>query len=115
MYPQSFQKYYTRSIGIIFLLIIFSLIFDYLNFGYHAETWHKIFHVFIGGFVVVYGWNNRKFWKPFCLAHGSFFLVIAGFGWMFPNFYGLDAFNLVDTVLHSIVGLSGLVIGLLRN
>ena len=46
--------------------------------------------------------------------NGGFFLLVAGFGWMFPDFYGLDAFNLVDTVLHSVVGVAGLVVGLMK-
>ena len=110
-----FQKYYTRVIGIAFLLVALSLGFDYLNFGYRAETWHKVFHILLGGVVVGYGWNNKKFWKPFCLANGGFFLLVAAFGWAFPDFYGLDAFNLVDTVLHSAVGVAGLGMGLLRD
>ena len=97
------------------MLIVFSLIFDYLQFGYHAETWHKIFHILIGGFVVGWGWNNKKFWKPFCMVNGIFFLAVAGFGWIFPNFHGIDAFNLVDTILHSVVGVAGLVVGLMKD
>lgn len=115
MHARFFQKYYTRIIGVAFLLVVISLIADYLQLGYRAETWHKIFHVVVGGFVVAYGWKNQKFWKPFCLVNGGFFLLVAGFGWMFPDFYGLDAFNFVDTILHSLVGVSGLVIGMLKN
>ena len=33
------------------------------------------------------------------------------FGWLFPDFGGLDAFNHLDTVLDSVVGISGLLIG----
>lgn len=38
-------KWYTRIIGIFFLLVIVSLVFDYLKSGFTAETMHKIFHV----------------------------------------------------------------------
>ncbi len=111
----NFQKDYTRIIGIFFILIIFSLIFDWVEFGHRPETWHKIFHVLLGIVVIKFGWNNKNFWKPFCLSNGAFFTFIALFGWTFMNFAGLDAFNLTDTILHSIVGLSGLIIGFLKN
>jgi len=106
------QKWYTRIIGIFFVLVALSLISDYLQFGFRHETMHKIFHVILGIGVLKFGWNNKKFWKPFCIANGAFFTFVALYGWIFPNFAGLDAFNLVDTILHSIVGLSGLIIGI---
>ncbi len=105
------QKWYTRIIGVAFTLVVVSLVIDFINFGYRAETWHKIFHVLLGIIVVYYGWNNENFWKPFSLANGAFFTFVAIFGWLFMDFAGLDAFNFVDTVLHSIVGVTGLLIG----
>ena len=109
------QKLYTRIIGIFFVLVAASLIFDYSKFGYRLETWHKIFHVALGIIVLYYGWNNKKFWKPFSLANGAFFTVIALFGFVIPDFHGLDAFNRIDSILHGIVGVSGLLIGLLKK
>src|SRR3989338_1324845 len=109
------QKYYTRLIGIFFVLVAITLITDYLKFGHRPETWHKIFHVLLGSIVLYYGWNNEKFWKPFALANGAFFTFVALFGLAFPDFGGLDAFNRLDTILHGIVGTSGLVIGLLNE
>jgi hypothetical protein len=109
------QKGYTRIIGIFFILIIISLIMDYISFGFRPESMHKIFHVLLGIFVVYYGWNNKKFWKPFCIINGLFFTFVALFGWIYPNFGALDAFNLVDTILHTIVGLTGLGIGLIKK
>ena len=105
------QKWYTRIIGLAFILVIFSLVTDYLAFGHRPETWHKIFHVLLGIIVVYTGWNNRKFWTPFSLANGAFFTFVALFGWTFPDFAGLDTFNRVDTILHSIVGITGLIAG----
>ncbi len=107
------QKWYTRLIGIFFVLVVFSLATDFLKFGYRPETWHKIFHVVLGVIVLYNGWNNEKFWKPFCLANGAFFTYVALFGWTFPDFGGLDTFNRLDTILHSIVGVSGLFVGFL--
>jgi len=105
------QKGYTRIIGIFFLFIIFSLILDISKFGHRPETWHKIFHVLLGFFIVYYGWNNKNFWQGFCLVNGAFFSFVALFGVVWPDFAGLDAFNFADTVMHSIVGVSGLIIG----
>ena len=111
---KNLQKLYTRIIGIFFVWIIFTLIFDYIKFGLRLETFHKIFHIMLGIVVLVYGWSNEKFWKPFCISNGIFFASAALFGFSFPNYYGLDAFNRIDTILHSIVGLSGLIIGFLK-
>jgi len=105
------QKWYTWFIGVFFVLVVVSLILDFINFGHRAESWHKIFHVLLGILVLKFGWNDEKFWRPFCLWNGAFFSFVALFGWTFPDFAGLDAFNKLDTILHSIVGLSGLVIG----
>jgi len=111
MLPELLQKYYTRLIGIFFVLVAITLITDYLNFGHRSETWHKLFHVLLGGIVLYYGWNNSRFWKPFCLANGAFFTFVALFGLTFPDFASLDAFNRLDTILHSIVGATGLIVG----
>lgn len=104
-------KWYTRLIGIFFILVVFSLVLDCLKFGFRPETMHKIFHVGLGLIVVFFGWNNSKWWRPFALANGAFFTYIALFGWLFPDFAGLDAFNRLDTILHSIVGITGLIAG----
>jgi hypothetical protein len=106
------QKLYTRIIGVAFLLVTISLIMDLINFGHRPETWHKVFHVLLGTLVIYFGWSNKSFWRPFCLANGAFFTFVAIFGWTFMDFAGLDAFNLADTILHSIVGLSGILVGL---
>ena len=105
------QKWYTRIIGIFFVLVFISLIFDFYKFGHRPETWHKIFHVIVGSVVLHYGWSNKNFWKPFCLVNGAFFAYVALFGLVFPDFANLDAFNRADTILHSIVGISGLATG----
>lgn len=102
------QKWYTRVIGIFFVLVFITLVTDYSNFGFRLETWHKLFHVVLGIIVLYYGWNNEKFWKPFSLSNGIFFTLAALFGFMFPDFANLDAFNRLDTILHGIVGVTGL-------
>lgn len=109
------QKWYTRAIGVFFVLVVVTLVTDIVQFGHRPETWHKIFHVVLGGIVLAVGWNKKEFWRPFCLVNGAFFTFVALFGWTFPDFGGLDAFNRLDTILHSVVGVSGLVVGFLRN
>ena len=104
-------KWYSRIIGIFFVLVSITLFADYINFGFRAETMHKIFHVIVGVIVLKFGWNNKRFWLPFCFVNGGFFTFVAIFGWLFPNYAGLDAFNMLDTILHTIVGASGLLIG----
>ena len=104
------SKLYTWVIGIFFIFVSISLITDYINFGFRAETMHKIFHVLLGLFIIYYGWNNKSWHKYFPIINGLFFTYVALFGWIFPDFANLDTFNRIDTILHSIVGLSGLVI-----
>ena len=104
-------KWYTRIIGIFFVLVVITLIADYSKFGQRPETWHKAFHVLLGTIVLYYGWSNKNFWEPFSLANGAFFTFVALFGLTFPSFGNLDAFNNLDTILHSIVGISGLIAG----
>ena len=107
------SKWYTRIIGVYFLLIVFSLFFDFIQLGHRPETWHKIFHILIG-FIVIYHWNNKNFYRPFTAISGAFFTFVAIFGWTFPDFalqIGLEAFTYSDTILHTIVGLTGLLIG----
>ena len=107
------SKWYTRIIGVYFLLIVFSLFFDFIQLGHRPETWHKIFHILIG-FIVIYHWNNKKFYRPFAAVNGAFFTYVAILGWTFPDFalqLGLEAFTYSDTILHTIVGVIGLLIG----
>jgi len=120
---RSYTAWYTRLIGIFFVLVAFSLISDYAKFGFRPETMHKIFHVALGAIVLRWGWNNPAWWRPFAIGNGAFFSYLALFGWIFPDFGGstkltaggLDAFNGLDTILHSIVGATGLFVGLLGH
>lgn len=109
-----FCKWYTRIIGIYFLLIIISLILDFTQYGHRPETWHKIFHILIG-LIIIYNWNNKNFYRHFTTVNGAFFTFIAIFGLVFPNFAlqrGLEAFTRSDTILHTIVGIVGLLVGI---
>ena len=112
MNATAIQKWYTRGVGVFFVLVAVSLIADWAQFGHRAETWHKVFHCLLGGAVLWLGWSNRAFWRPFCLVNGAFFLFVGAFGWTFPDFGGLDAFNRLDTILHTLVGVSGIAAGI---
>jgi len=46
--------------------------------------------------------------QRFALFNGIFFAVVALTGWIYPDLFSLDAFNKVDTILHSIVAITGL-------
>lgn len=106
------RKWYTRAIGVAFILVVISLLVDLRQFGFRPESMHKIFHGMLGAIVARYGWNDRRWWGAFPLANGAFFSFVMAFGLLFPDFGGLDAFNGTDTILHGLVGISGLIIGL---
>lgn len=106
------KKWYVRVIGVAFILIIISLLVDLQKFGFRPESMHKIFHVVLGVIIVWYGWSDRRWWGAFPLANGAFFSFVMVFGLLFPDFGELDAFNSTDTILHGLVGISGLIIGL---
>jgi hypothetical protein len=111
------SKWYTRLISIFFTLIIFSLIADFLTSGFRPETFHKVFHIMLG-IIIFLQWKNKSFYKNFPLINGVFFTFLAIFGWTFPDFaleLGFEAFTLPDTMLHTVVGLSGLIIGFLKK
>jgi len=110
----NYAKWYTNIIGVFFLLILFSLVFDAWKFGFSLESVHKLFHILIGS-IVVWQWNNQNFWRPFALYNGLFFLVVAAIGWLYPDLLSLDAFNRTDTILHTIVGASGVLTAIFSN
>lgn len=107
------SKLYTRFIGIAFILVAVSLFSDLVQFGFRPETMHKVFHVLLGLIVVTWGWKSPAWWRTFPVANGAFFSFVALYGWLFPDFGGLDAFNRLDTILHTLVGLSGLGVAVL--
>ena len=113
MKPLAAGKWYTRMIGVFFVLVVFSLIADFAKFGLRPETMHKLFHVLLGIAVIRLGWNSAAWWRVFPLVNGAFFAYIALFGLLFTNFGDLDTFNFTDTMLHTFVGIFGVLTGLL--
>ena len=47
-------------------------------------------------------------YRIFALVNGILWGAVAIFGWIMPDFHGLDAFNRLDTILHTIVSVTGL-------
>lgn len=105
-----YNLWYTRIIGIFFLLVLITLVTDTATRGITYETGHKVFHILLGFYAILIGWGGMlSQWKSFTRFNGAFFAVVAATGWLFPDLGGLDAFNRTDTILHSIVALTGLV------
>ena len=102
-------KYYTRIISVFFLLIVITLITDTIKNGYSYETIHKLLHIGIGTYGLIFLWDTkRKNYRKFALYNGILFAIVALTGWIYPDLFSLDAFNKVDTILHSIVAITGL-------
>jgi hypothetical protein len=111
MDAESLQKWYTRIIGILFVFGLVPLINEAMMNGNTPELWHRGFYVVLGACVLHFGWDNEKFWRTFCFANGGFFLYMGLFGWIFPNFAGLSAFNALNNSFHTVIGAGGLVSG----
>ena len=47
-------------------------------------------------------------YRIFALTNGILWGAVALVGWTLPDFHGLDAFNRIDTILHTIVSVTGL-------
>lgn len=105
-------QWYTRIIAVFFLSVSIPLAMDFSQYGFNPESMHKIFHVIVGAVAAIFAWNNPRWWRPFALINGAFFSYVALFGFLFPDFGGLAAFNSLDTALHSAVGITGLIAGL---
>ena len=71
--------WYMRTVGILFLLVGFSLVADLAQYGFHPETMHKAFHVLLGSAVVLFWWNSAVAWRPFALVNGALFSFVALF------------------------------------
>lgn len=113
---EKWQKWYTRAIGIFYVLLVTTLILDLMNKGVNLETWHKVLHIGIGVYAVWLGFYARNAnYKAFCLFNGILFGAFAVIGWIKPDFLGIDAFNRLDTILHTIVSGSGLIIGFMKD
>jgi hypothetical protein len=106
----AFAKLYTWVVGGLFLVAVgVTLAIELAAKGITLEAGHKAIHVLIGLWalaIVVKNWELQ--YKVFSLFNGVLFSIVAAIGWIVPDFLGLDAFNRMDTILHSTVGVTGL-------
>ena len=58
--------------------------------------------------VVIVVKNLKSQYRIFALTNGILWGVVAIVGWTMPDYLGLAAFNRLDTILHTIVSVTGL-------
>ena len=106
----NYAKLYTWVVGFLFLVAVgYTLTVELVSKGVTLEAGHKALHVLIGLWAVVI--VVRKLepqYRLFALVNGILWGAVAIVGWIFPDFHGLDAFNRLDTILHTIVSVTGL-------
>jgi len=106
----NYAKLYTWVVGFLFLVAVgYTLTVELVSKGVTLEAGHKALHVVIGLWAVVI--VVRKLepqYRLFALTNGILWGAVATVGWIFPDFHGLDAFNRLDTILHTIVSVTGL-------
>jgi len=114
---------WTLIVSILFVFAVgASLLFDTLKNGVSLETGHKLSHILVG-IVGLLIFRNASKARSFVLFNVAVYGAVAATGYLSALTYGafagtafigpsilnIDAFNLVDTVLHSIVVISGLI------
>jgi len=106
----NFVKLYTWVVGALFLVAVgYTLTVELVTKGVTLEAGHKALHVLIGVWAVVI--VVRKLepqYRIFALTNGILWGAVAIVGWTMPDFHGLEAFNRIDTILHTIVSVTGL-------
>jgi hypothetical protein len=106
----NFAKLYTWVVGAAFLLAVgATLAIELITKGVTLEAGHKALHVVIGVWAVLIVVKKLEpQYRLFALTNGILWGAVAIVGWIYPNLHGLDAFNRLDTILHSIVSVTGL-------
>lgn len=104
-------KLYTVVVGGLFLIAVgTTLAVELLTNGVTLEAGHKAMHVLIGiwaAVIVIKGLEPQ--YRIFALTNGILWGAVALVGWTMPDYHGLDAFNHLDTILHTIVSVTGLL------
>jgi len=107
-------RLYTWIIGGLFLIAVgTTLAIELAAQGVTLEAGHKAIHVAIGVwavFIVTNNWSSQ--YRLFAFSNGILWGCVAIVGWLLPDFQGLDAFNRLDTILHTGVAVTGLLSGL---
>jgi hypothetical protein len=109
--PMNLAKLYTWVVGGLFLVAVgFTLAMELVTRGVTLEAGHKAVHVAIGAWAVVIIVKRLDAqYRMFALANGVLWGAVAIVGWTLPDLHGLEAFNRLDTVLHTIVAATGLL------
>jgi hypothetical protein len=107
----NYAKLYTWVVGGLFVVAVgYTLARELLTHGITLEAGHKALHVLIGFWAVVI--VVRKLepqYRVFALTNGILWGAVAVVGWTMPDYLGLEAFNRIDTILHTIVSATGLL------
>ena len=106
----NFAKLYTWVVGGLFVVAVgYTLAHELVSEGVTLEAGHKALHVLIGFWAVVIVVKNLESqYRIFALTNGILWGVVAIVGWTMPDYLGLAAFNRLDTILHTIVSVTGL-------
>jgi hypothetical protein len=106
----NFAKLYTWVVGTAFLIAVgATLTIELITKGVTLEAGHKALHVLIGLWAVAIVVKKLEpQYRLFALTNGILWCAVAIVGWIYPDLHGLDAFNRLDTILHSIVSVTGL-------
>ena len=110
-------KLYTWIVGGLFLVAVgYTLAVELVTKGVTLEAGHKALHVLIGVwavFIIVKKLEPQ--YKIFALTNSILWGAVAIVGWTMPDYLGLDAFNRIDTILHTTVAGTGLLSALLTK
>ena len=104
-------KLYTWVVGGLFVVAVgYTLAVELATRGVTVEAGHKAAHVLIGFWAVVIIIKKLDGqYRIFALANGILWGAVAIVGWTMPDLHGLEAFNRLDTILHTIVSTTGLL------
>jgi hypothetical protein len=107
----SLAKLYTWVVGALFVVAVgYTLTVELVSKGITLEAGHKALHVMIGVWaMVIIARQLETQYRTFAFINGFLWGAFAIVGWTLPDFHGLDAFNRIDTILHSIVSVTGLL------
>ena len=94
----------------MFLVAVgYTLAVELITKGVTLEGGHKALHVLLGFWAVVIVVKKLEpQYRMFALVNSILWGAVAIFGWTMPDFHGLEAFNRLDTILHTTVSLTGL-------
>jgi hypothetical protein len=106
----NFAKLYTWVVGGLFVVAVgATLAIELINEGVTLEAGHKAMHVLLGLWAAVIVVKKLEAqYRVFALVNGVLWGAVAIVGWTMPDYLGLAAFNRLDTILHSIVSVTGL-------